>query len=110
MHRLTGQSFQFDDAMPAGFIYDTEPASRAVVAVSKLNPEATFVFFRTVQFAFYVEQRNVTQPSVLSELAVQVGVEAQAFLHVFESQMARDITQDSTFKGRVGWAFMASPP
>ena len=100
VHRLTGQPFQFEDAMPAGFIYDTEPASRAVVAVSKLTPEATFVFFRTVQFAFYVEQRNVTQPSVLSELSVEVGLEAQAFLHVFESQMARDITQAHFQKAR----------
>ena len=100
VHRLTGQPFRFERAMPDGFIYDTEPASRAVVAVSKLNPDATFVFFRAIQFAFYVEQRNVTQPSVLSELAVQVGLEAQAFLHVFESQMARDITQSHFQKAR----------
>ena len=87
VHRLTGQPFRFERAMPDGFIYDTEPASRAVVAVSKLSPDATFAFFRAIQSAFYVEQRNVTQASVLSELAVHVGLEAQTFLDAFESQV-----------------------
>ena len=35
VHRRTGQPFIFDDAMPAGFVYDTEPPSRAVVAVAR---------------------------------------------------------------------------
>ena len=59
-----------------------------------------FAFFRAIQSAFYVEQRNVTQASVLSELAVHVGLEAQAFLDAFESQVARDITQSHFHKAR----------
>jgi putative protein-disulfide isomerase len=94
VHRATGQPFQFEGAMPEGFVYDTEPASRAVIVVSMLNPEAIFTFFRAVQSAFYVEQRNVTDALVLAELAGSVGLETQQFLQAFESDAARDITQD----------------
>jgi putative protein-disulfide isomerase len=93
VHRATGQSFQFEGAMPEGFIYDTEPASRAVIVVSMLNPEAIFIFFQAVQSAFYVEQRDVTDARVLAELAGGVGLGTQQFLQAFESDAARDITQ-----------------
>ena len=33
VHKMTGQPFAFEGAMPEGFVYDTEPASRAVIAV-----------------------------------------------------------------------------
>jgi putative protein-disulfide isomerase len=93
VHRATGQPFQFEGAMPEGFIYDTEPASRAVVVVSMLKPEAIFAFFRSVQSAFYVEQRNVTDTMVLAELAGSVRLETQQFLQAFESDAARNITK-----------------
>lgn len=31
VHAATGQSFDFDTGLPAGLIYDTEPACRALV-------------------------------------------------------------------------------
>ena len=93
VHRVTGQPFQFEGAMPDGFIYDTEPASRAVVVASMLRPESVFTFFRAVQSAFYVERRNVTDVRVLTELADGLGLEKQQFLQAFESQAARDMTQ-----------------
>ena len=39
VQRQTGQPFRFEGALPEGFIYDTEPASRAVVAISAIKPE-----------------------------------------------------------------------
>ena len=100
VHRATGQVFQFAGAMPEGFIYDTEPASRAVIVVSMLSPEAVFIFFQAVQSAFYVEQRNVTNAQVLAELAGSVGLETQQFLQAFESDAARDITQGHFHRAR----------
>lgn len=92
VHRVTGQPFQFEGAMPEGFVYDTEPASRAVVAVSLIDPQAVFPFFKAVQAAFYVGQQNVTDRVVLSQLAVKVRLDAQRFLQTFESDMARSKT------------------
>ncbi|SFO24495.1 DsbA family protein [Nitrosospira briensis] len=91
VHRTTGQPFRFEGAMPEGFVYDTEPASRGVIAVSLINPLAVFPFFKAVQSAFYVAQQNVTDPIVLSQLAANAGLDAQRFLRTFESEMARNL-------------------
>lgn len=92
VHRTTGQPFRFEGAMPEGFIYDTEPASRAVIAVSLLDGEMVFPFFRQVQSAFYAEQQNVTAPDVLGRLAGAAGLDGQRFLQVFGSDAARSRT------------------
>lgn len=89
----TGQSFRFDNALPDGFVYDTEPACRAVVAVGGLDPALIFPLFKTIQTAFYAEGRDVTQPGVLAELAGGLGVAGSAFLREFESDTARSRTQ-----------------
>jgi putative protein-disulfide isomerase len=89
VHRTTGQPFRFEGAMPEGFVYDTEPASRAVVTVSMMDGEAVFPFFRVVQSAFYAEQQDVTVPGVLARLAGAAGLDEQQFLRIFESDAAR---------------------
>ena len=42
VHTRTAQPFQFEGALPEGFVYNTEPASRAVVAVSSIEPNLIF--------------------------------------------------------------------
>jgi putative protein-disulfide isomerase len=89
VHERTGQPFAFDGALPAGFIYDTEPASRAVVAVSEVDPAHTFAMFKSVQQAFYAERQDVTRTPVLAELAARQGIESAQFLNVFRSEEAK---------------------
>jgi putative protein-disulfide isomerase len=89
----TGQPFTFEDAMPDGFVYDTEPPSRAVVAVAEINPEETFAYFKTVQAAFYVQQQDVTQTQVLAALAVLHHVPAPQFLDRFQADDVKAKTQ-----------------
>lgn len=93
VHARTGQPFRFENALPDGFVYDTEPASRAVVTVGGLDPALIFPLFRAIQHAFYVEGRDVTQPGVLAALAAGLGVDAVAFLRAFDSDAARARTQ-----------------
>ncbi len=93
VHQRTGQPFRFDGALPAGFVYDTEPACRAVATVGGLAPALTFPLFRAIQSAFYAEGRDVTQPAVLAELAAGLGVDAAAFSRAFASDEARARTQ-----------------
>jgi putative protein-disulfide isomerase len=89
----TGQAFRFDDALPDGFVYDTEPASRAVVSVGGIDPTLIFPLFKAIQHAFYAEGRDVTQPVVLADLAAGLGVDVAAFQRAFDSDAARDKTQ-----------------
>ena len=93
VHERTGQPFQFDGSLPEGFIYDTEPASRAVVAVGGLDPSKIFAMFKAIQSAFYAAGRDVTQTAVLAELAAALGIDATAFLTAFDSDAARARTQ-----------------
>lgn len=93
VHARTGQPFRFDNALPPGFVYDTEPASRAVVTLGGIEPTLIFPLFKAIQGAFYAEGRDVTQPGVLAELATGLGVEPTAFLQAFDSDAARAKTQ-----------------
>lgn len=86
VHRMTGQPFAFESAMPEGFVYDTELPSRAVIAVADLNPNAIFPYFKSVQEAFYAKQQNVTQVDTLSVLAEQYYIETPKFLERFYSE------------------------
>ena len=88
VHKMTGQTFTFDGAMPEGFIYDTEPACRAVAAISGINAGLIFPLFKSIQAAFYKEGLNVTQTEVLADLAHQLGVDQAVFLSEFESAQA----------------------
>lgn len=93
VHTRTGQPFRFDNALPEGFVYDTEPACRAVVARGGIDPALIFPLFKAIQNAFYAEGRDVTQPGVLADLAAELGVARDAFLPAFDSDAARARTQ-----------------
>jgi putative protein-disulfide isomerase len=71
--------------MPEGFVYDTEPPSRAVVAVAEINPEETFAYFKSVQAAFYVHRQDVTQAQTLAALAESHHIAARQFLERFHA-------------------------
>ncbi len=82
----TGQPFRFDGAMGVGFVYDTEPACRAVVAMSALDGQGVFPMFKAIQSAFYEEGHDVTRTDALVRLAVSLGMDGPAFLAAFESE------------------------
>jgi len=93
VHERTGQPFRFDNALPEGFVYDTEPASRAVVSMGGIDPALIFPLFKAIQHAFYAEGRDVTQAGVLADLAAELGADKDAFLQAFDSDAARARTQ-----------------
>jgi len=93
VHQRTGQPFRFEGALPEGFVYDTEPASRAVVTIGGIEPTLIFPLFKAIQTAFYAEGRDVTQPGVLADLSAGLGVDAAAFLSAFDSDATRAKTQ-----------------
>ncbi len=93
VHARSGQAFNFAGALMPGFIYDTEPASRAVISVGAIDAAATFPCFEAVQTAFYLEQRDVTRTEVLAELAQDCGISGSDFLARFESDAMRQKTR-----------------
>ena len=93
VHARTGQPFRFEGALPPGFVYDTEPAARAVVALGGLDPALTFRALTSIQAAFYAEGRDVTQTDVLADLAADLGGPRATFLAAFDSEPARERTR-----------------
>ncbi len=78
VHEASSQPFDFSFFERKGFVYDTEPAARAVTAVRRLAPQSALSYLKYVQQAFYAEGRDVTRLEVLAELAGEMGLDAEA--------------------------------
>ncbi|OYV33240.1 MAG: protein-disulfide isomerase, partial [Rhodospirillales bacterium 20-64-7] len=79
VQEASGQPFDFRFFDRPSFVYDTEPASRAVVAMRRLGMNSDLEAFRRIQFAFYAENRDVTETETLCALAAELGADADAF-------------------------------
>ncbi|MDA0739217.1 MAG: DsbA family protein [Nitrospirae bacterium] len=86
VHERTSQPFNFEFHMGADFTYDTEPSSRAVVAMRTIQPTQVFSYFRAIQYAFYVENQDVTKEGVLTDLAEDQEIDRGVFEISFKNQ------------------------
>lgn len=93
VNRVTGQPFTFEGALPAGFVYDTEPPCRAAITMPELNPQATFPFFGALQSAFYLRHEDITRADTLARLASAFDVDAEAFRARSQSAALHDKVQ-----------------
>jgi putative protein-disulfide isomerase len=88
----TGQLFNFNDGLPEGLVYDTEPACRALVTARSLAPELVWPLAQLIQRAFYTQGVDVTRASVLVELAERAGIARSEFAEAFDSAVQRAAT------------------
>jgi putative protein-disulfide isomerase len=91
-----------------GFVYDTEPASRAVVTVRSQWPAHVWRYFKAVQTAFYAEARDVTDPAVLADVATALGLPRADFTRAYASQAMRDATV-ADFRQSQAWGIRGFP-
>lgn len=94
VNKASGQPFDFDFFERDDFIYDTEPACRACVTVRGIKPEATLNYLELLHRSFYANNQDITDTSVLTSLAVSLGIDAEHFTAVFQSEEARAATYD----------------
>jgi len=109
--QASGQPFtpDADTAMHReGFVYDTEPASRATVTVRSLWPTKVWRYFKTVQEAFYAHGQDVTRPAVLADIAQQLGIPREEFARAYASQAMRDATMQD-FQQSQDWGIRGFP-
>ncbi len=93
--KYTGQPFSFGFMERKSFIYDTGPSCRATVTMRLMNPEFTFLFFKSIQHAFYVENRDPTSPDTFADLAESFfKIDRGEFLKTFDSDRAAAETLD----------------
>lgn len=99
----TGQTFDFIRGLPAGLIYDTEPACRALVTARQLDPLMVLPLGRLIQEAFYCAGVDVTKAGELRRLAGLAGLPEVKFAEAFDSPEVHAATQaDFAWTQRLG--------
>jgi putative protein-disulfide isomerase len=88
----SGQPFDFAFFDREGFVYDTEPACRAVVTARRLMPRMALPFMARVQQAFYAESRDMTAAGELSQVAEEAGFDRARFGEVFNAGETKNET------------------
>lgn len=105
----TGQSFDttFLDRRD-GWVYDTEPAAIAVTRFRQRIQPLTLDFFAKVQQAFYAEGRDVTDFSVLADLAADFDIDREEFAASLEGEEARELAWSDFTRAR-NWGISGFP-
>lgn len=93
IEKRTGQPFNYEVMDDTTFLYDTDPAARAVVTVQKIAPDQDFDYFLTIQTAFYAVNRRITDREVLADIAAENGIDRSAFLDHFDTDEIREATE-----------------
>ncbi|MGE3712180.1 MAG: DsbA family protein [Hyphomicrobiaceae bacterium] len=92
VREATGQPFDFELLERDGFVYDTEPACRAVVTMRLLNPPLALAYQGRIQRAFYAQNQDTTDEEVLADVAGEAGVDSDLFLQEMRSAEAKNAT------------------
>jgi putative protein-disulfide isomerase len=87
---LTGQPFDAALADRDGFIYDTDPAARAVVLARRTSMDAGLDYLEAAHRAFYAEGRDVTKTETLADIAAEQGFDRAAFLSALADEGLRE--------------------
>lgn len=114
VEKRTSLPFTYTRLDQGGFIYDTEPACRAVVTARSLAPQHTLKVFLAIQDAFYRDDRDITQGNVLAEIAsasltaTDHPIDAAAFYEVWASEKAVEETR-ADFQQTKNWKINGFP-
>jgi putative protein-disulfide isomerase len=91
---MAGVPFDASLADHEGFVYDTDPAARAVVLARRTSDDAALDYLAAAHRAFYAEGRDITDPGVLADIAATQGFDRAAFL----SQLADEGLKSETWR------------
>ena len=92
VHSATGQPFNLAQGLPEALVYDTEPACRALVAARGLDEARVWSLSLQIQQAFYQHGQDVTQPSVLVDLAEAAGLSRSEFAERYDDSATKAAT------------------
>ena len=105
VHEESGLPFTETILARRDFVYDTEPACRAVITVRAMDAARALPMLKAVQSAFYAQGRDATQAGVLADIAQECGVDRNTFLASFESPaMSEETRRDFSTAKEMGVA------
>lgn len=88
----TGRPFDHAFFDRDGFVYDTEPACRAVVTARALSPDKALAFKGRISQAFYANNRDMTATDEIVDVARDAGFDGAVFRAAFEQADIRNET------------------
>ncbi len=91
----TGQGFDYAFFDRPAFNYNTEPACRAVVVAQGLDAPRALSYLEALQSAFYGANQDITDPHVLTAIAVACGLDGPRFSERWQARASRE----ETFEG-----------
>jgi putative protein-disulfide isomerase len=92
VHEASGLPFDPVVINQPGFVYDTDPAARAVVVVRREGQDIAARYLGAIQRGFYAEGRDVTRGEVLADFAADFGFDRETFLADWSADEARQET------------------
>lgn len=92
VHEASGQPFDFSFFERSGFVYDTEPACRGIVAARRLDDSKAHPMLDRLHRAFYAEGRDTTDAEVIADLAAEIGLDRGAFRTAHDAEQSRQET------------------
>jgi len=100
VERRSGQPFNHSFLETADFVYDTEPACRAVVAVRRLAPDRVFDYNEALQDAFYHRSLDPTKLGTFLSIAREQGLSEETFLSTFHTEEVHRETREDFDEAR----------
>jgi putative protein-disulfide isomerase len=95
-HRVqerTSLPFNYQMFLQEDFVYDTEPACRAIHVVRRLRPALTLEVLRAMHSAFYADGLNISDPQVLAQVVRPFGIGENLFFALFEADEIIEATE-----------------
>ncbi len=100
---MTGQPFDYRLFETDGYLYDTEPACRAVVCARRIDPARALDVFMNLQAGFYQQGRDVTDTDVIVDIVTGCGLDRDVFVSAFQQPAAAEYTlADFAVASRLG--------
>lgn len=91
VQKTTGQPFDAQ-SLPSDFVYDNEPACRAIVTARYLSPDKVWPLTVLIQQAFHCKGIDITRENSLIKLAAKAGLNPVPFADYFNSPEAHEAT------------------
>jgi putative protein-disulfide isomerase len=93
VNEASNQPFTYDILDRSDINYDTEPPSRAVVAVRAIDPHKVGEFFKASQRLFYVENGNMNLSKTYHKILSDLDLDIDKFDSLFDSDAMKDATR-----------------
>ncbi len=83
---LSGAKFDYAFFDRPQFVYNTEPACRAIVVVQEHEPTVMLAFLKHLQEAFYTRNRDISDREIIFDEAEKFGFNRQVFTDQFDDE------------------------